>query len=86
MFDSPEYKDNFVGPAQLEVFSMVIEGSEELVVDRALSKSYVTSLPEEVKAEVVENIRKIVKRGDGKVWIAQEMGTFEYPYATGKSC
>lgn len=83
MFNALEYKDSFEGPAKHELYDVVVEGTEQVVVDRALSKSFVTSLPEAQKDTVVSQIRKIVQKGDGKVWIDEAKGTFEYPYTTG---
>ncbi|KAK4704665.1 hypothetical protein P7C70_g1537, partial [Phenoliferia sp. Uapishka_3] len=82
MFNSPEYLDAFSGHAEHTTYELPVEGTEELVVDRALSKSYVTNLAQEEKDKVVKEIRAIVKRGDGKIWIDEEKGTFEYPYET----
>ncbi|KAL8276616.1 hypothetical protein RQP46_010965 [Phenoliferia psychrophenolica] len=82
MFKSYEYIDNFEGPAEHTVYDQVVVGNEELVVDRALSKSYITSLSQEEQDVIVSKIRKIVQRGDGKEWIDEAQGTFKYPYLT----
>lgn len=50
--------------------------TEQGVVDRALSKSYITSLSQTEQDEVVEKVRKHVAMGEGKVWINEEKGTF----------
>jgi hypothetical protein len=39
-------------------------------------------LPPDEKANVVEDIKVILQRGDGMVWINKEEGTYQYPYKT----
>jgi hypothetical protein len=39
-------------------------------------------LPEDEKAKVVDDIKGILKKGDGLVWTDKEKGEFEYPYRT----
>jgi hypothetical protein len=51
-------------------------------MDRAQSKSYISVLPPDEKANVVEDIKVILQRGDGMVWINKEEGTYQYPYKT----
>ncbi|KAJ7632666.1 S-adenosyl-L-methionine-dependent methyltransferase [Roridomyces roridus] len=53
------------------------------VVDRAFSKSYMTLLTAEEKANVRGDIIGILNReGAEKVWIDETAGVFEYPYKT----
>lgn len=54
----------------------------ELVVDRASSKSYIAVLPEDIKKQVQQDVRNIVEKGEGKVWVEEEKDVFEYPYET----
>ena len=56
--------------------------SEQGVVDRALSKSYITAQPPEEQAKIEQGIRDILKTASGRVWIDENAGTFEYPYRT----
>lgn len=81
IYDLDVYKSNFE-PHEYEQFSRAIPGSEDLVVDRLVSKSYITALDDEKQKELVSNIRDIVRSADDKVWIDKEQGTFEYPYKT----
>ena len=37
---------------------------------------------EDVKATIKAGITEIVDRGDGKQWIDEDKGLFEYPYST----
>ena len=60
----------------------MIPTSEQGVVDRVLSKSYINALDAERQAEVEAGIRKIIQRGDGVQWIDESEGTFNYPYRT----
>lgn len=59
-----------------------LDTSEQICVNRALSKSYISILPPDEKERVCEDIKAIVARGDGRVWIDESQGVFEYPYKT----
>ena len=59
-----------------DVYTQTLESTEQGVVDRVLSKSYITALSQEDRDNLVAEIRKIVQRGDGKVWIDQAQGIF----------
>lgn len=52
------------------------------VVERVLSKSYISILDEEKKAEIESDIKNLLGGGDdqnlGRVWIDKEKGTWEY--------
>lgn len=80
-FDTPGYKDNFDAPEE-KVISYELLGTEQIAVDRALSKSYISILPPDDKQKVVDDIKEIVKKGEGLVWSDKEKGEFEYPYKT----
>ncbi|OAX41936.1 hypothetical protein K503DRAFT_780264 [Rhizopogon vinicolor AM-OR11-026] len=41
-----------------------------------------TVLPPDDKAKVAEDIKVILQRGDGRIWINKEEGTYQYPYKT----
>jgi hypothetical protein len=56
--------------------------TDEIVTERAMSWSYITILPPDEKAKFVEDVKGILERGDGKVWINKEEGTYQYPYKT----
>ena len=57
-------------------------GSLEAVTDRAMSKSYIAVQPENIKATIKADIKEIIDRGDGRRWIDEDKGFFEYPYKT----
>ena len=80
-FSTETYNKNFKPPEEKE-WAYHLVGSEEICVDRALSKSYISILPPDEKGRVIETIKAIVAKGDGKVWIDESKGVFEYPYKT----
>ncbi|GAA6040880.1 hypothetical protein JCM8097_003165 [Rhodosporidiobolus ruineniae] len=77
-----EFPQLFTAPEEHHVYTRTLPTNEDLVVDRAFSKSYITALSSEDRAELEEKLREIVRRGDGKEWIDEKEGTFHYPYAT----
>jgi hypothetical protein len=80
-FDTPSYQ-KFFETHEETVFDYVLEGTLPLAVDRACSKSYIAILPDDEKEKVVNDVTDIVRKGEGKVWIDEEKGVFEYPYQT----
>lgn len=80
-FRTPEYEASFEAPNE-KTWSYHLEGTEDIVVDRASSKSYIAVLPPDEKAKVQATIREILKRGDDLEWIDKEKGVFKYPYKT----
>ncbi|KIJ68917.1 hypothetical protein HYDPIDRAFT_164645 [Hydnomerulius pinastri MD-312] len=80
-FTTQQYIENFKEPEETE-WAYHLDGSEEICVERALSKSYIAILPPNEKAKVVEDIKAILAKGDGKVWIDESKGIWEYPYKT----
>lgn len=67
-------------PPTVEKYHRILETNSEKVVNRVLSKSYISILEGEERTEVVEKVREVVKRGNGKVWIDEKKDIFEYPY------
>jgi hypothetical protein len=80
-WDTPSYKTNFQRPEE-NTWSYNLPGTLDIVIDRALSKSYITVLSEDEKAFVTADLKKIVDKGDDKVWTDKSQGIFEYPYKT----
>jgi len=78
-FDTPSYKKFFESP-QEHLWSYSLAATEGIVVDRAISKSYITILPPDQKEEVRQELVGIVKKGEDKEWIDEASGTFCYPY------
>ncbi|GAA5850330.1 hypothetical protein JCM8547_001834 [Rhodosporidiobolus lusitaniae] len=78
----PYFPTLFSSPEEHHVFQRSLPSTANGVVDRVFSKSYITALSEEQRKEVERKCREIVKKGDGKKWIEEEKGVFEYPYKT----
>jgi len=78
-FDTAEFQKVFELP-QEQTWNYPLPASLDIVVDRALSKSYMTILADDEKAKVREDLTAIVNRGEDKVWINESI--FEYPYQT----
>ncbi|KAG6334831.1 hypothetical protein ID866_4253 [Astraeus odoratus] len=80
-FATSSYIQNFHEPEE-KVWDYHVVTTEQLAIDRALSKSYISVLPPEQKASVVSELIAIMARGDDRVWVDQSRGMFEYPYQT----
>ena len=80
-FDTPFYQKFFEQPEEF-ICSYSLIGTEELVIDRACSKSYIAVLPPDLRAEVCQKLREIVRQGEDKEWVDEAAGTFFYPYQT----
>ena len=78
-FDTLSYQREF-NPPEEETWTYKLQANKEIAVDRASSKSYVAILPDDKRAEVQEEIRKIVDQGLDRVWIDEKQGLFEFPY------
>lgn len=75
MYDTPAYQTNFE-PYEKSEYRRSLPTCEDLVVDRVLSKSYITALDEKIKGELSEKVRDVVKKAEDKVWIDGGSGTF----------
>ena len=81
VFDAPSYPVLFQ-PHNETVFSYTIPATADIVADRVCSKSYIAVESKESQAEVRAGVKDILHKGDGKVWINEKEGVFEYPYKT----
>jgi len=79
-FDAPSYQ-KFFGPAEETKWKYILPVTTEGVVTRALSKSYISALPEGEQKKVTDNLRNILET-EQKTWVDEEEGVFEYPYET----
>ncbi|EJD02317.1 S-adenosyl-L-methionine-dependent methyltransferase [Fomitiporia mediterranea MF3/22] len=81
IFDLPVYKQNFGSPEET-----TIRYSEPRTLDSIVALfmtwSGIAVLPEAEKEEVKDQIRAMIKRGDGLVWIDKEQGIFEMPFVS----
>lgn len=64
------------------MFAYTLPATADIVADRVCSKSYIAIESEETQAQVRGWVRDILKKGDGRVWIDEKEGVFEYPYKT----
>jgi len=78
-FETPSYQKAFQ-PPQEKAWSYSLPATLDIVVNRACSKSYIAILPEDEKANVKDDIKTIVEKGDDKVWLDESQSIFEYPY------
>ncbi|KAJ7705360.1 S-adenosyl-L-methionine-dependent methyltransferase [Mycena rosella] len=81
LFATPSYNNFFHTPEE-EVFRYETVGSLDGMVSRGLSSSRIAVLSSAEKEMFVKDVKDIVQRGEGKVWIEQEKGTFVYPHRT----
>ncbi|KAI0054448.1 S-adenosyl-L-methionine-dependent methyltransferase [Artomyces pyxidatus] len=81
LFDTTSYQKYFQAPEE-NTWAYNLHGSLDIVTNRAFSKSYIAVQPDDVKAQIQEDIKQIVDRGDGRTWIDESEGLFEYPYKT----
>ncbi|KAJ7343462.1 S-adenosyl-L-methionine-dependent methyltransferase [Mycena albidolilacea] len=80
-FDTAEYQKVFE-PPQERTWSAPLSTSLDIVVDRACTKSYMAILPDDEIKLVRKDLTAVVEKGEGKVWIDESEGVFEYPYKT----
>jgi hypothetical protein len=80
-WDTASYKKFFDAP-ETKTWSYHLLGSLQICTDRAMSKSYMAILPNDKKNEAIDNIKTIIEKGEGKKWIDEQAGVFEYPYKT----
>ena len=79
-FGAPSYQKLF-GIAEEAKWKYILPVTTEGVIARALSKSYISALPEGERKEVADSLRNILET-EQKTWINEEGGVFEYPYET----
>ncbi|KAF7304999.1 S-adenosyl-L-methionine-dependent methyltransferase [Mycena kentingensis (nom. inval.)] len=80
-FDTTTYKMNFEPPAE-NSWEHPLLATKDLVIDRAMSKSYTAILSDEQKTQLRKDLSDILDRGEERKWINEAEGTFEYPYKT----
>ena len=67
------------GTAEETKWKYILPVTTEGVIARALSKSYISALPEGERNQVADSLRNILET-EQKTWINE--GVFEYPYET----
>jgi hypothetical protein len=81
LFETESFK-SFFHPHKEQTWLYTLVASLDIVTSRAMSNSYIAVQPKDVKAMIEADIKNIVERGDGKQWIDEDQGFFEYPYQT----
>ncbi|KAK6342398.1 hypothetical protein TWF718_007799 [Orbilia javanica] len=81
IFDLPEYKELYQEEYEKYEHKRTLSATVDAVVERILSKSYITALSDEEKVQVEKNIREVMDR-ERKQWDDEGKGIFKYPYAT----
>jgi len=78
MYEVPSFK-LFKEHKEQEV-TWVLPTNVPRVVERTFTKSYIAVLPDEEKAKLRVKVTEAAEKGDGRVWIDEKEGTFEYPH------
>ncbi|KAJ7815042.1 S-adenosyl-L-methionine-dependent methyltransferase [Mycena olivaceomarginata] len=81
LFKTPSYAKSF-GPPEETSIHYTTTDTLEGVISRGLTSSRVVVLSDAEKEVFVEDVKGIVQRGEGLVWIDKEKGTFEHPERT----
>ncbi|KAJ7489413.1 S-adenosyl-L-methionine-dependent methyltransferase [Mycena latifolia] len=81
LFRTPSYTKFFNAPEE-EIFRYDAVGTLDGMISRGLTSSRVASLTEAEKEAFGRDVETIVQRGEGKVWVDKEKGTFVYPHRT----
>ncbi|KAI9509618.1 S-adenosyl-L-methionine-dependent methyltransferase [Russula earlei] len=80
-FETKTYR-NLFRPHKERSWFYSLAGSLDIVIDRSMSKSYLQVQSEDIKALIKTGIAEILHHGDGKQWVDEDKGLFEYPYRT----
>lgn len=80
-FRTASYKTQFQ-PEERFSTEWVVPTTVDGVLDRMLSKSYVSVLGDGEKEVLKERAADVLRRGEGVKWVDVEEGVFEYPYRT----
>ncbi|KAG8935694.1 hypothetical protein FRC02_006970 [Tulasnella sp. 418] len=78
-FEVPTYARSFKDPIE-NLVSFAVPTTASGVIDRVCSKSYITILPDKEKNKLVEELKNILNEGEGRVWVDESQGVWEYPY------
>ena len=81
LFETQSFQSLFQSQKE-QTWCYSLVSSLDTVIDRAMSKSYIAVQTEDTKATTKSDLAEIVQRGEGKQWIDEDNGLFEYPYRT----
>ncbi|KAJ7100644.1 S-adenosyl-L-methionine-dependent methyltransferase [Mycena belliarum] len=79
LYSAPSYVKSF-NPPEEKIFRYDAVGTVGDIVRRGLTSSRVAILTDAQKEAFARDVEDIVQRGDGKVWVDEEKGTFVYPH------
>ncbi|KAJ7489411.1 S-adenosyl-L-methionine-dependent methyltransferase [Mycena latifolia] len=79
LFSTPSYTEFFNAPEQ-EIFQYDAVGTLDGMISRGLTSSRTAILTDVGKEAFRRDVETIVQRGEGKVWVDQEKGTFVCPH------
>lgn len=80
-FETEAYAGLFDNPEEFS-WEHMVPTTEQGVIDRMHSKSFITQLSDEERSKVTEDARRYIKEDQSKVWVDKERGVFQYPYRT----
>ncbi|KAI5117442.1 hypothetical protein M0805_007012 [Coniferiporia weirii] len=80
MFDLSLYKESFSEPEDTMISSTEPSTLEKTTL-LVFTRSGVAILPDDEKLKIREEIKSIVERGDGLVWLDEKEGIFEVPFS-----
>ncbi|KAJ7641914.1 S-adenosyl-L-methionine-dependent methyltransferase [Roridomyces roridus] len=79
LFSLPAYTESFSETPEEQVFRWGIPVKVEDVLNKVLTASRVSALPEQEKEVVVRDVRGVLAKGEGMVWVDEQDGKFELP-------
>ncbi|KAJ6466928.1 S-adenosyl-L-methionine-dependent methyltransferase [Mycena sanguinolenta] len=79
LFTTPAYTKSFAPPEE-GGFRYRNPGTIDGLVSAGLSSSRIVVLTDAEKEVFIEDVKAIIQRGEGKVWIDEEKGIFEHPH------
>jgi len=65
---------------QEQEISWIMPTTTPRAVERIFTKSYIAVLPDEEKTKLRAKIQEVVEKGEGRKWIDEKEGLFEYPH------
>ncbi|KAJ7641960.1 S-adenosyl-L-methionine-dependent methyltransferase [Roridomyces roridus] len=79
LFSLPAYTESFSETLEEQVFRWGIPVKAEDVFNKVLTASRVSALPEQEKEVVLRDVRAVLDKGEGMVWVDEQQGKFELP-------
>ncbi|KAG8996041.1 hypothetical protein FRB94_008591 [Tulasnella sp. JGI-2019a] len=80
MFDAHAFKELYKQPQDEHEITWISPVTKDGAVNRTFTVSYVAILHEDEKVKLRQQITAVVERGEGRKWIDQDKGIFEYPH------